>query len=314
MNFLYCFDKNYNKQAFASIISLLNNVDKEINIFILHNNKLEKSTFPDLILTHKNLKKLTTYQFEEKGFCFPNLKDSHVSAATYYRLFIEKYLDKDVEFIVYLDADTICLNNPLEYIYKVKDKLIDSDFVVAAKTELKISEIDNYYEYGIYAKEYPFERLEIKDKYFNAGIMLIDLHKWKKLNYTSNLINNLEKYKEQIVTWDQDVLNSFIDGAYVELDNNFNFFDKDINNSNYKNIFFLHYLGSHKPWSSSGLYKFSSKFYHKNYFLLYHSYHLIHVWKRMSVINLLKAIISLQIRHIDRKLIFFAQFIKSLLK
>ena len=144
--------------------------------------------------------------------------------------------------------------------------------------------------------------------------MLIDLHKWKKLNYTSNLINNLETYKEQIVTWDQDVLNSFIDGAYIELDNNFNFFDKDINNSNYKNIIFLHYLGSHKPWSSSGLYKFSAKFYHKNYFLLYHSYHLIHVWKRLSVINLLKAIISLEIRHIDRKLIFFTQFIKSLLK
>ena len=116
----------------SSIISLLNNVDKPINIFILHNDRLEKSTFPNLILTHKNLKKLTTYQFEEKGFYFPNLKDSHVSAATYYRLFIEKYLDNDVEFIVYLDADTICLNNPLEYIYKVKDKLICSSFVLAA--------------------------------------------------------------------------------------------------------------------------------------------------------------------------------------
>ena len=37
MNFLYCFDKNYNIQALVSIYSLLENITEKINIHIIHN-------------------------------------------------------------------------------------------------------------------------------------------------------------------------------------------------------------------------------------------------------------------------------------
>ena len=36
MEFVYCIDKNFNNQLSASIYSLLNNVDEDINISILH--------------------------------------------------------------------------------------------------------------------------------------------------------------------------------------------------------------------------------------------------------------------------------------
>ena len=36
VNFLYCFDENYNIQALTSINSLLNNASRKINLHILH--------------------------------------------------------------------------------------------------------------------------------------------------------------------------------------------------------------------------------------------------------------------------------------
>ena len=39
INLLYCFDDNYNYQAFSSIISILDKVNEDINIFVIHKNK-----------------------------------------------------------------------------------------------------------------------------------------------------------------------------------------------------------------------------------------------------------------------------------
>ena len=36
LNFLYCFDQNYNIQALVSIYSLLENITEKINIHIIH--------------------------------------------------------------------------------------------------------------------------------------------------------------------------------------------------------------------------------------------------------------------------------------
>ena len=38
MNFLYCLDENYNIQSFISILSLLENCNEKINLFIIHKN------------------------------------------------------------------------------------------------------------------------------------------------------------------------------------------------------------------------------------------------------------------------------------
>ena len=40
---------------------------------------------------------------------FPNLKDVHVSEATYYRLYMDDYLPDNLSSIVYLDADVVCV-------------------------------------------------------------------------------------------------------------------------------------------------------------------------------------------------------------
>ena len=52
-----------------------------------------------IIEEHDNLLNLFTYQFDSSKVKLPPIK-SHVSEATYYRLFISQYLPQDIKFLI----------------------------------------------------------------------------------------------------------------------------------------------------------------------------------------------------------------------
>ena len=129
---LYCFDENY-IQGFSSIYSLLNKSSRKLNINLIHKTISDVNLIPKRILNHKNLNKIKVYKFKNNGYKFPNINGSHVSEATYYRLFIDDYLPKSIEQIVYMDADIICVNDPCYEIEIEIKKLKTSDNVIIAK-------------------------------------------------------------------------------------------------------------------------------------------------------------------------------------
>ena len=47
-----------------------------------------------------------------------------MSEATYFRIFVEEYIDIDIDYFIYLDADIICINNPENYFHS-KIKIYD---------------------------------------------------------------------------------------------------------------------------------------------------------------------------------------------
>ena len=76
--------------------------------------------------------------------------------------------------------------------------------------------------------------------YFNAGVMIIDLDKWRRGEYLNLLFKRLEEIRNEIVHWDQDLLNSLINGNYIDLNKNFNFEASKITEKNdLKNILFI---------------------------------------------------------------------------
>lgn len=315
INFLYCFDENYTNQAFSSMISFLDNISKKINIIIIYNKPNLKDKIPNCIANHKNLNSLKVHEFKEKNYYFPNLDNNHISEATYYRIFLEKYIEPSIKSLVYVDADTICINDPTIYIQNLLKELIKSSYVISARTEIDKNLIQNYTLFYENDPALPFKRLEIDNLYFNAGVMLIDISKWKKENMTNKLINKLEKLKDKIVTWDQDVINSEINGRYLPLPESLNCFQTDLTDENEKNQLIVHYLGSNKPWFSSGIFMNSSKFYHKNFYKHQNKpYHIVHLWKKQSLVDLLKAITSRKILSLDLPVSFIKEFTLTLFK
>ena len=204
LNFLYCFDSNYNIQATLSIYSLLEEVDKKINVYIIHKDNSFLDVLNKKITNHKNLNTIEVFEFNEKNIDFPNLKNNHISEATYYRLFISQYLPKEIRHITYLDADTICTNNPSNEILKIQQNLDQKNFV-GVKTEIHRKT----------GTEQLFENLKMQnDYYFNAGVMVIDLQLWKKKDIEKIAQKKMITLKGKIQFWDQDILNSIVDGNF----------------------------------------------------------------------------------------------------
>ena len=63
------------------------------------------------------------FKFNRDISNYPNLKNKHVSEATYYRIFISEYLPKNLEEIIYLDSDVFCINNSNQMIDNIFNEL-----------------------------------------------------------------------------------------------------------------------------------------------------------------------------------------------
>ena len=160
INFLYCLDENYNIQAFTSILSLLDNLSEKANFFIIHRNLDRFKKIPSIISKHEKLNKLTTYSFSNLYDNFPNVKNSHISEATYYRLFISQILPKELSEIIYIDCDIISTKPIKNEFKKIFDSLNQSNQAIGVKTEF-LRDKNN---------EYIFSNLKLEnDKYFNGG-------------------------------------------------------------------------------------------------------------------------------------------------
>ena len=309
LSFCYCFDHKFKIQAFSSMISLLDNVNEKIKINVIYNKEFSMEELPEEINNHPNLKEIKFFQFQNNNIKFPNLDNVHLTEATYYRLFLSEYLNEEI--VIYLDADTICLQNPSEYIKNSIVELEKSKKIIGAKTEYKKSD---FTESEISNNKSYFERLNMTDTYFNAGVMLINLSLWKKNNLQSKFLMSMSELWQGIVQWDQDVMNSVIDGDHLELDKNINFFPRELTSkSDLKKILFFHYVGSKKPWLTSGAFLLGSNFYHENFRKIStYNFHIEHIWKKASIIELIKSIFNLSFFKLKFKIKYIHDFYKSL--
>ncbi len=304
MNLLYCLDSNYNVQGLNSINSILEKVNKKLNFYIIHNSPYKFEQMVKELSSYKD-HNFNFYQFDNQRKNFPKVKNSHVSDATYYRLFISDYLPNNLEFITYIDADILCFKDPIDEIQKQINEMRKAGNPISVVTEMKGNE------------EY-IENLSLKqDKYFNAGVMVIDYKKWLKISSNNLFIQNMHLLEDKIIWWDQDVLNHTFDGNYFELNYLLNYKIEFTKKFNYKKIhedvFFLHYQGKTKPWDIS---TFSSE-YSKPYIEKYRNldlepYHLVIKQPVKDTFNFVLILIR-DFSKIDYKYGLLKVFFKSLL-
>jgi len=272
-NFVYCLDENYNKQCLTSIFSILENATFECAFYIIHQDP--KSFYPinKIILEHNYLKSIELIKFEHPYKNFLGLNKTHVTEATYYRLFLSELLPDDLDYVIYIDPDVICLNKFSKKIKQIETTISKTNFSLAALTE----DIEEMNGNGA-------QRLKLKNqKYFNAGVLFIELASWRKNQILENFKNILNKEEKKILLHDQDVMNLFFDGQYLEIENKFNFtvpgsskgYLRKIKKNNINDVIFIHFSGNKKPWNSKGVFSESSEFYRSKYEKLFRKkYHI----------------------------------------
>jgi lipopolysaccharide biosynthesis glycosyltransferase len=247
MNFIYCLDKNYNTQAIMSFYTLNKFVKETINVYVVHNK-------PETLI-----EELKNFNFNNVNFKFlkfenevdlPNLENSHVTEATYYRIFAINLLDKEIEDIIYVDSDILFNKNPTNEFKKCLEVLKSSDFTISASTIGRYKKVDE--ETDRY-----FEYLGMDDKYFNAGVIVYDLIKYHKKNLSAKLEQHLFSFNKEARYWDQDIMNSFFNGKYLELDKSLNnsvaLEDTKLNLEKVLENSTVHFAGKTKPWHVAGM-------------------------------------------------------------
>ncbi len=167
----------------------------------------------------------------------------HVSICTYYRLLMGRLLPPSVEKIIYLDVDTLVLGD----IGELWDKAIEPHAVLAyAEEGCKVSDpsgLSMYRELGLHPDA----------RYFNAGILLINLTLWRQEDFGAQCLAFIEKYSPYIQFWDQDAMNGVLAHRWGPLDKRWNsrvhhLWRKDQLSREFGNMAIMHFASSIKPW------------------------------------------------------------------
>jgi lipopolysaccharide biosynthesis glycosyltransferase len=283
LNFLYAFDRNYNTQAFVSIYSVLQNITEKINLYLILDETNENLNIPKKIINHKNINLIIEKVININENLY-NLDDAHVSRATFYRLFLSDLYDDDLDF-VYLDSDIICVNDP--------SQIIKSQFSEIKKNNNFIGFADELYRHQY---EEPFKRLNMSgNKYFNAGVMLVNLMNWNKNNLTEKSKLYIKELQNKAKYWDQDILNSLIDGNYLSLLPELNYRTSTIDRkTEIDSLIFIHYSGKSKPWDVGGILEEFSVEYQSCFEELFgNNYHLVSKNRKNGITRLLNNIYAL---------------------
>ena len=88
------------------------------------------------------------------------------------------------------------------------------------------------------------------DRYFNAGVMILDQKMWAQVDFARELLDYMAKHGTSARMQDQDFLNCFFQDRWTELSPRFNY-QKAHFNYGYERVFppvFLHFSSFQKPW------------------------------------------------------------------
>ena len=206
-----------------------------------------------------------------------------------------------------MDADIICIADPIKEIKENFNNLSNTKKTVASVFEnfspMEIKELET--------------RLNINaNNYFNAGVMFIDLEKWRKKSIESLSIEIIKEKNKELKFWDQDILNIIFNDDVFEISNSLNYIiNIEKQTTIPKATRFIHYAGSFKPWTVRGAIEKNSIHYMNQFRKLgLGKFHLTHSWKVSSISYLIKSILSLKIKNTRYPFSFILKVIRTLLK
>lgn len=248
MNIVYCPDEKFVMPCCISIISLCEHNDKP-NIYVF-NDKLSKSALDCICETC--LEYGVDVQFVDLSTnCldrFPTT--SEFPKSVYYRFLLPE-LFPDEDKLLYLDSDII-INGSLKLLWETDIK----DYACGCVMDFANGNITLRNRAGLYSK----------DKYFNSGVLLLNLKFWREHKVKNQLFEYIAKNSKIILYPDQDAMNGVLKEKVYHLELQYNvqsglfyefshvLFERDYWDEcqyacNYPVI--IHFTSPDKPWYSN---------------------------------------------------------------
>lgn len=267
MNILYTLNDKFVPQVSASICSICeNNKDvEEINFFLISKEITDenKAKLKDFInsygrnVTIKELgdiKQYFDFEFDTTGW----------NPIVLARLILDKFLDENIDKVLYIDGDTI-VRGSLKELWQTDL----GDNILAASIE---PTVDKKRKENLGLEKYP---------YYNAGVLLINLNKWRNEKAGKMILDYYKANNGRLFANDQDAINAALAGKIYTLLPKYNFynifyqypykflkklmgsveyFDKDEFEKCVENPVIIHYLGEERPWRIGNNHKYKNDY------------------------------------------------------
>jgi lipopolysaccharide biosynthesis glycosyltransferase len=227
---LCAFDERFVPHAATMLCSLLeNNRVFRVHIFHRASTQSESKRFGSLVAKLKSLIEeykcqVKCYEMELENFAELRV-DDWSSMAHYFRLLAPRVLPTHIRKILYLDSDVI-VRGPLRELWNTDL----SDHALAAVQ-------DAFWDPNA---DLPYIDMPEGAKYFNSGVILINLEYWRQYNVGERAIKFIRDNPTRVNYYDQDALNAILVGCWIALPATWNqhILDPAI----------VHFIGDNKPW------------------------------------------------------------------
>ncbi|MBQ2639507.1 MAG: glycosyltransferase family 8 protein [Bacilli bacterium] len=270
MNILYTLNDKFVPQVAAGICSICENNKRErnINFYLIsdgisndNKNKLVEfgRTYNRKVII-KELGDLNKY-FD---FDFDTLGWNNVILA---RILMGKLLPKKVERLIYLDGDTI-VRSSLKKLWNFNL----GDNILGMSIEPTVD------------KKRTVDLDLVNRPYYNSGVLLVDLRKWREENCEQTIIEYYKSKQGLLFAADQDAINGALKDKIKTISPKYNFYNifyqynykflsslcdykyipKKTFDEARKNPVIIHYLGEERPWRLGNKHKYRDDY---NYYL-----------------------------------------------
>jgi len=241
INIVFAPDDNYVNYCCIAIKSIEENyIGKNIiNIYIFSSDLMEKNKQKIKATVEQNnafqihFREIVNSQIIDKF----QIKD-HFTTAMYYRILIPNLLSEQINKAIYLDCDILVRKN----IKELWDIEIENHALGAVST----LDFNNCEKLGI----------ELNYGYFNSGVLIFNMEKWREKNYVSIIMDYLINNSTHLSLPDQDALNFVLHEDWIEIPLKWNVRTTLYNfkelQSDYKQYLYdpaiVHFTTYSKPW------------------------------------------------------------------
>ncbi len=219
----------------ATLVSLLKSNKK--NFLYIHiidgglNN--EQTGFIRNIVTSENANNKLRFHSINQNLFSGFKSDLGNSYMAYARILIPTLINE--EKVIYLDSDLLVLCDILP--------LWETDltnYPMAAVQDPIVKYLRN---------DYPYTDNCGNEKYFNTGVIVLNLNSWRKHNYQSKLLEIISVEPEKFRYWDQSAMNALFKGNVLFLEQKWNTISSNLNLKK-NDPLIIHFLTKYKPWNT----------------------------------------------------------------
>ena len=207
MNVVYSTDQNYVQHMGVSLLSVYQaNLDiKVLDVYIIANDIQKESKQQISLLASRFNRRVIWIDFQEYKRNLELDMEWNISLSAYARLFLPEMLPNSCDRVIYLDCDTIICESLLSlWEYNLHD------CSVAGVEDLVLDEFKK--RIG----------LQQSDRYFNSGVLLIDLKRWREDNTQNKFMQFIANCHGRVAHHDQGVINGVLCKEFLTLPPQFN--------------------------------------------------------------------------------------------